>query len=89
MVAPFALLCCDARAYLLSSIVGQMSGVVGTNVMIRARAAFEACRFDENPHGAVTQGLDEVRSDNCYPMRACWRHVCSAHPSHAPLQQVS
>jgi hypothetical protein len=29
----------------------------GTNVMIRARAAFLACRFDENPHAADTQNL--------------------------------
>jgi hypothetical protein len=29
----------------------------GTNVMIRARAAFMACRFDENPHGHETMRL--------------------------------
>jgi hypothetical protein len=27
--------------------------------MIRARAAFLACRFDENPHGADTQDLPQ------------------------------
>lgn len=31
--------------------------VTGTNVMIRARAAFEACRFDENPHAAESAAL--------------------------------
>jgi hypothetical protein len=35
--------------------------VTGTNVMIRARAAFLACRFDENPHAGDTQNLPAVR----------------------------
>jgi cellulose synthase/poly-beta-1,6-N-acetylglucosamine synthase-like glycosyltransferase len=34
--------------------------VTGTNVMVRARAAFQACRFDENPHGHETQTLPQA-----------------------------
>ena len=32
--------------------------------MIRARAAFMACRFDENPHAAATQNLPQVSHKN-------------------------
>ena len=40
----------------------------GTNVMIRARAAFLACRFDENPHAGDTQDLPAHVQACSYPL---------------------